>query len=68
MLYKWTYLQNSNWFTDVEKGLVVAKGDGGGEREGLGVWDPCSRWTIIYRMDKPQGPIVWYREVIQYLW
>ena len=33
------------------------QGGGGWERDGPGVWDQ-KRQTIIYRMDKPQGPIV----------
>ena len=27
--YKWTYLQNRNRFTDIEKKLMVTKGKGG---------------------------------------
>ena len=34
---KWTSLKSRNRFTDIENRLVVAKG--GGERDGLGVWD-----------------------------
>ena len=32
------------------------------EREGLGVWDEQMQ-TIIYRMDKQQGPTVYHREL-----
>ena len=34
-----TYLQNRNRLTDIENRLVVAKGEDGWERDGLGVWD-----------------------------
>ena len=42
---------------------MVAKGGGG--RDGLGVWGQQVQ-TIIYRMDKQQGPAVEHREHIQY--
>ena len=32
------YLQNRNKPTDIENRFVVAKGEEGKEREGLGVW------------------------------
>ena len=35
---------------------------GGEGREGLGVWDQQMQ-TIIYRMDKQQGPTVQHREL-----
>ena len=35
---KWTYLWNRNRHTDIEIRLGVAKGKGGRERDGLGVW------------------------------
>ena len=41
------------------------QGGGGRERVGLGVWDQQMQ-TIIYRMDKKQGPIIQHREYIQY--
>ena len=34
----------------------------GWEREGLGVWDQ-QRQTIIYSMEKQQGPSVQHREI-----
>ena len=37
--YKWTYLQNRNRLTDIENKFMVTKGDGGGERDKLGVWN-----------------------------
>ena len=37
-MISWIYLQNRNRLTDIENKLVVAKGEGGGGREGLGVW------------------------------
>ena len=40
----------------------VAKGEGGWGRDGLGVWDQQMQ-TIIYRMDKQQGPTVQHREL-----
>ena len=36
--------------------------EGGEEREGIGVWDQ-ERQTIIYRMDKEQGPTVQHGEL-----
>ena len=36
--HKWAYLQNRNRFIDIENRLVVAKGDGAKQRDGLGVW------------------------------
>ena len=36
--YKWTYLQNRNRLMDTENKRVVAKGNGGRETDGLGVW------------------------------
>ena len=35
--YKWTYIWNRNKLTGIENRLVVAKGEGGWERVGLGV-------------------------------
>ena len=35
--HKWTCLQNRNRLIDVENRVVVAKGEGGRERDGLGV-------------------------------
>ena len=37
-------------------------GGGGWERVGVGVWDQQMQ-TIIYRMDKQQGPAVEHREL-----
>ena len=37
--YKSTYLWHKNRLTDIENRLVVAKGERGWRREGLGVWD-----------------------------
>ena len=37
--YKWTYLQNRNRLTDIEKNLWLPKGKGEGGRDKLGVWD-----------------------------
>ena len=36
--HKWTCLQNRNRLTDIEKGLVVAKGEGERKRKALGIW------------------------------
>ena len=36
--HKWTYLQNKNRLTDIEKRLVVAQGEVHKEGDGLGVW------------------------------
>ena len=47
---------------DIENRFVVAKGEGGWEREGLGIWD-YQMQTIIYRMDKQHGPTVEHREL-----
>ena len=41
---------------------MVAKGEGEWGRDVLGVWN-WQMQTIVYRMDKQQGPIVWYREL-----
>ena len=38
------------------------QGGGGWGRDGLGVWDQQMQ-TIIYRMDKQQGPSVQHREL-----
>ena len=38
------------------------QGGGGWRKEGLGVWDYQIQ-TIIYRMDKQQGPTVLHREL-----
>ena len=35
--YKWTYLQNRNWVTNVENKLMVTMGEAG--RDKLGDWD-----------------------------
>ena len=37
--HKRTYLRNRNRLTDIENRLVVAKGEEGWGRDGLGVWD-----------------------------
>ena len=39
MSYKRTCLRNRNRLTDIKNRLVVAKGEEGSGREGLGVWD-----------------------------
>ena len=44
--------------TDIENRLVVAAVWG---RDGLGVWDQQMQ-TILYKMDKHQGPTVAHRE------
>ena len=44
-------------FTDKDNRLTVAKGVGRG-RDKLGVWG-WQMQTIIYRMDKQQGPTVY---------
>ena len=46
----------------MENRPVVAKGEEGWERDGLGVWDQQIQ-TILYRMDKQQGPTVEHREL-----
>ena len=38
------------------------QGGGGWKRKGLGVWDQQLQ-TIIYRIDKQQGPTVQHREL-----
>ena len=50
------YLQNRNRLTDTENRLVVARAVGMAGN-GLGVWDEQVE-TIMYRMDKQQGPTV----------
>ena len=44
---------------------VGCQGGGSWGKDGLGVWDQLLQ-TIIYRMDKQQGPTVWPRELYQY--
>ena len=51
------YLQGS-----VSDRPVAVKENGGWGRDELGVWDQQMQ-TIIYRMDKQQGPIVQHREL-----
>ena len=48
--------------TDRENRLEVAKSEEGWGRDGLGVWDQQMQ-TVIYRMDKQQGPTVQHREL-----
>ena len=43
------------------------QGGGGWERDKLGVWDQQMQ-TIIYRMDKQQGPTVQHRELYSISW
>ena len=38
------------------------QGEGGWRRDGLGVWDQRVQ-TIMYKMDKKQGPTVQHREL-----
>ena len=59
--HKWTYLRNRNRLTDIENRLWLPRGRGW-ERDGLGVWDQQMQ-TIMYRMDKQQGPTVEHREL-----
>ena len=47
---------------DIKNSLVVAMGEGGEGRDGAGVWGQQMQ-TIIYRMDKQQGPTVAHREL-----
>ena len=47
---------------DVENRLVVAKGEGGAGRDGLGVWGEQMQ-AVIYRLDKQQDPIVQHRKI-----
>ena len=49
-------------FRDVENRLVVAKGEGGGGRDGLGVWGEQMQ-AVIYRLDKQQDPTVQHRKI-----
>ena len=38
--YKWTYLQNRNWFTNIDNKLLVNKGESGEwGKDKLGIWD-----------------------------
>ena len=53
--HKRTYMQNRNRLSDTENRLVVARGVAGRERAGLRVWG-WQMQTIIFRMDKQQGP------------
>ena len=48
-------------FTDKDNRLTVAKGVGWG-RDELRIWGQQMQ-TIIYRMDKQQGPIVQHRQL-----
>ena len=51
---------------DIENNLVVAKEEWRWGRVGFGIWDQQMQ-TIIYRMDKQQGPTVQHRKLyIQY--
>ena len=43
--YKWTYLQNRSWVTDVEN-----KSGGNGGRDKLGDWD-WHIYTTVYKID-----------------
>ena len=51
--------------TAIRNRLVVAKEQGGWEREGLGVSDQQMQ-TSVYRMDKQQGPLHSTGNYIQY--
>ena len=50
-------MYSRNKLTDIENRLVVAKEEDGRGRDGVGVWSEQMQ-TIIYKMDKQQGPIV----------
>ena len=50
-LYKWTYLQNRNRPTDIEKKVRVTKGEKGWGRAELEVWDQQIQ-PAIYKTDK----------------
>ena len=43
--------------SQTQRADLVAEGEEGWERDGLGVWNQQMQ-TIIYRMDKQQGPTV----------
>ena len=43
--------------TDIEYRLMLAKGERGRDRDGLGVWGWYMQ-NITFRMDKQQGPNV----------
>ena len=45
--YKWTYLQNRNWVTDVENKLMVTKGEEGDDK--LGDW--IDTYMLLYIKD-----------------
>ena len=47
---KWTYIQNRNRRTDIENEFMVTKGE---SREGTNYIH-----MTMYKIDKPQGPIV----------
>ena len=53
--------------SDVEISLVVAKGEGEGQRHRLGVW---GRWmlTIIFSLDKQQTLTVWHKQLYPVSW
>ena len=53
--------ETENRLTDIENRLMIRRGVGV-ERDGLGVWDQPMQ-TIIYRIDKQQGPTVQHREL-----
>ena len=72
MPYDITYMWNLNY--DTNELIYKAEADsqtqthgcqGGGMREGVGGWDQQMQ-SIIYRIDKQQGPAVQQREYIQY--
>ena len=46
--HKWTYLGNRSRHMDIKNRLVVAKGDMGWGRYGLGVWDLQMQTTILH--------------------
>ena len=52
-IYKWTYLQNRNRLTNIEKNLWSPKG----KEKKAGVWDEKIH-TNMHKIDKQQGPTV----------
>ena len=55
--YKWTFMQNRNRPTDIEKKLIVIKRGWCQGLNKLGGWD-WHMHTALYKTDNQQGPTV----------
>ena len=62
IIYMWKHkLCHKIYETETENRHVVAKGEGGWGRDGLGAGDSQMQ-MVIYRTDKQRDPTVWHRE------